>query len=39
MMRALILLLAGLVLASCGPYQEPGFSAYCRTHAGVGTCP
>jgi hypothetical protein len=48
--RIIILaVLAGLALASCAQntapsytgagYQEPGFTAYCKAHPGVGTCP
>lgn len=48
-MRVVLVLLAGLVLASCagntapgytGPdYQEPGFAAYCTAHPHAGVCP
>lgn len=44
-MRILVLMLAGLVLASCANvipgsgYAEPGFAAYCAAHTGEGTCP
>lgn len=46
MVAKLIAALAMLILGACaqttapdGNYQEPGFSAYCKAHPGVGTCP
>ena len=44
-MRCITLALFLVLLAACsgpgaiGAYQEPGFAAYCQTHAGIGDCP